>query len=161
MTKEIPLTQGQVAIVDDWRYEELNQFKWYATRIPHMKSFYAARYQSILFGKRTTIFMHTVIAGTPKGAQTDHWNHDTLDNREENLRVCTYSENGRNRGKQKNNTSGFKGVTADGQRWRARIALDEKYHCIGTYDTPEEAARVYDESAKELHGEFASLNFPR
>lgn len=104
--------------------------------------------------------MHAVIAKTPKGMHTDHKNHNTLDNREENLRVCTRNENMRNRSKHKNNTSGYKGVSvSSGGRWRADIRINGKSHFISTHATPEDAARAYDDGAKKFHGEFAVLNF--
>lgn len=150
--KEIPLTQGQVAIVDDWRFEELNQYNWQAAWDKKKKSYYAKRKP----GKT----MHSVIAGTPKGFHTDHINGDTLYNLESNLRVCTCSQNQMNRGKQRNNTSGYKGVSMNGRNWQARIRLNKKLIYLGTYPTPEKAARAYDEVAKRLCGEFATLNFP-
>jgi len=160
MTKEIPLTKGQVAIVDDWWYEELNAYKWHATWNPYTQSYYAVRMSKMLFGKQKTIQMHAVVAGTPKGMKTDHVNHNTLENTEENLRVCTHAQNMMNSGKYANNTSGFKGVTANGKGWRAQIGYGGEIFYLGIYPTREEAARVYDEEAKRLHGEFAVLNFP-
>ena len=98
----------------------------------------------------------------PKGMVIDHINHNGLDNRRENLRICTNAENQRNRGKQKNNTSGYKGVDwrKDHKKWRARINKDNKTIHIGYYNIIEEAARAYDAKAKELHGKYAQLNFP-
>ena len=160
MSKEITLTQEQVAIVDDWRYDELNQFKWYAYWSESTKSFYAARQPSRLLGKRKMILMHAFVAKTPSGMETDHINHKTLDNQEHNLRVCTHSQNTMNSNKYQNNTSGYKGVTPRGKRYRAWIRFNGKLHHLGSHQTAEEAARIYDEAAKKYHGEFASLNFP-
>ena len=157
--KEIKLTQGQVAIVDDWRFEELNQYKWYASWNSSTKSFCVARVTSKLLGKPKTLFMHAVIMGTPKGMETDHINHNTLDNREVNLRVCSRSQNQMNKGKRADNTSGFKGVFKHNSGWRARIRANRKCYNLGTFPTREEAARAYDIGAKRLHGEFAVLNF--
>ena len=159
MTKEIQLTQGRVAIVDDWRFDELSQYKWYAKWCEHTHSFYAARNSTDSAGKRTTVFMHVVIAETPKKFQTDHINHNTLDNQEENLRVCTQSQNQHNRWKYASNTSGFKGVVRHGRGWHAQIMVGGKQESLKTRNTREEAAADYDEAAKRMHGEFAVLNF--
>jgi hypothetical protein len=158
MPKEIQLTQGQVALVDDWRYDELNQYKWYAAWDGTTGSFYARR-AGRLFAKRTAIMMHAVVARTPRGMYTDHINHNTLDNRHDNLRICTNSQNQHNRGKHSDNTSGYKGVFRNGRGWMARIVTDRKITYLGTFKTEIEAARAYDEAAKRLHGKFAALNF--
>jgi hypothetical protein len=152
MTKEIQLTQGQVAIVDDWWFDELNQYKWQATWNPHTKSYYAVRQSGKILGKNTTIRMHAVVARTPKGAKTDHANHNTLDNRFDNLRICTNFENQHNRGKRADNTSGYKGVCKADKKWQATIWVNRK---------PQQAARIYDDAAKRLHGEFAFSNFKK
>jgi hypothetical protein len=157
--KQIELTQGQVAIVDDWWYDELNQYKWFAARWRGAKSFYAVRNSKSFLGKKTIVLMHAVIAGTPKGMKTDHQNRNTLDNREENLRVCTNSQNHMNSGKHADNTSGYKGVYKFRRGWRALIGINGKLKYLGAYSTTEEAARAYDEAAKRLHGKFAILNF--
>lgn len=156
--KEIKLTQGQVAIVDDWRFDELNQYKWFAAWNSHTKSFFAMR-SSSESGKKKKIKMHAIVAGTPRGMITDHINHDTLDNQEKNLRVCTNSQNMMNRGKQADNTSGFKGVFKNKRGWQAQIKVNQKHYCLGTFSIREDAARAYDNAAKRLHGEFAKLNF--
>jgi len=155
--KLIPLTQGQVAKVSDEWYEELNKYKWQAQYCPHTKSYYAVR-TSTLLGKQKMTMMHRVIAGTPDGMETDHKDGDTLNNLPDNLRTCTHSQNRCNRGKTVANTSGYKGVFASLKKWQAKIKVDGKLLYLGTYLTPEEAARVYDEAAKKHHGEFAKLN---
>ena len=121
--------------------------------------------------RKTTIRLHRLIMDTPIGMETDHINGNGLDNRKSNLRVCTKSENQRNRGAHVNNTSGYKGVVymKKSKRmknpykkpWRARIGSEGrgKKLNIGHYATKEEAARAYDAKAKELHGEYAYLNF--
>ena len=88
----------------------------------------------------------------------DHINGNKMDNRIENLRLCTRSQNMSNRGKNKNNSSGFKGVSFCKQtgRWVAQITVDRKNKKIGRFDTKEEAADAYSKMAKEIFGEFAS-----
>ena len=158
--KQIKLTQGQVTQVDDEDFEYLNQFNWYALYDPGTKSFYATRNCPRLFGKQKKIKMHRVIMNTPEDMQVDHINHDTLYNLRENLRNCTMTQNNRNRGKQADNTSGYKGVSQSRKKWQAQIRVDGKDIHLHTYPTREEAARAYDEAAKMYHGDFAVLNFP-
>lgn len=85
----------------------------------------------------------------------DHIDNDALNNRRENLRLCTNKENIRNGGMRKNNTSGYKGVSRKGAKWEACICVDRKTIHLGSYETPEQAHRVYCEAAKKYFGEFA------
>ena len=89
----------------------------------------------------------------------DHINCDKTDNRWVNLREATHSENQRNRGKNKNNKTGFKGVLLDKRNkknpYEARIAVDGKLTCLGRYPTSELAYEAYCHASKELHGKFA------
>ena len=105
--------------------------------------------------------MHRLIAKTPDELFTDHINGDQLDNRFENLRICTKSENGMNRGAMANNTSGFKGVSWINKykKYRAHISVSKKNIHLGYFDDPVTAAHVYDQAAKKYHGKFANVNF--
>lgn len=92
--------------------------------------------------------------------EVDHENRDGLDNRWDNLRRATPSQNGINRRLQSNSTTGFKGVclpTAK-RRYTAHIKIRGKHRHLGCFDTAEEAAACYAEAAKELHGEFADVD---
>lgn len=97
----------------------------------------------------------------------DHINHDKLDNRRDNLRLCTQAENSRNSVKRtwsngKQPTSRYKGVSLHRQsgKWRAQLYIDHKLYCLGYHATEEQAARAYDAAAREHFDEFAYLNFP-
>ena len=107
--------------------------------------------------------MHRYLLDPPDDKLVDHKNGDVLDNRRSNLRVATVAENVSNVvGKKANNSSGYTGVQwhKKDQTWHARIGLNgDKFH-LGTYPCPIEAAIARDVAALELHGEFASLNFP-
>lgn len=156
--KEIPLTQGKVALVDDEDYEYATRFKWVAHRA--WGTWYCERTTTIN-GRDVSFKLHRVLMNAPKGLEVDHRNGDGLDNRRQNLRLATRIQNGFNRRKPKNNTSGYKGVTsAYGGKWEASVSANKIRHHLGVHLTPEDAARAYDRAAKQLHGEFARLNFP-
>ncbi|MBK6599171.1 MAG: HNH endonuclease [Proteobacteria bacterium] len=98
-----------------------------------------------------------ICAGRWPTTQIDHVNGDRSDNRIENLRVCTISENRWNSKKRVRNTSGFKGVSWDVNRkmWIAQIMANRKNYMLGRFKTPEEAHLAYIVAANRLHGEFA------
>lgn len=106
------------------------------------------------------VMLHRFLIGSDP-PMVDHINGDPLDNRRSNLRVATNAENQRNRGPQKNNRSGMKGVTRNRKGWMARIKVDGKPMHLGTFSSPDEAARAYDLAAQVHHGQFARLNFPQ
>ena len=143
----ISLSKGKFAIVDDGDFEYLNQWKWHVTA-----NGYARRADHIM--------MHSLIMRTPLGMATDHINGNKLDNRRCNLRVCTQSENGRNRPKQINNHSGYKGVSWDklNNKWRVSIQLLGKRMNLGRYADIQQAASVYDNAAEFYHSIYAQTN---
>jgi hypothetical protein len=106
--------------------------------------------------------MHRQLIMPLKGLQVDHINGNGLDNRKANLRICTPSQNGCNRNRISRSQSGFKGVRWLKERcnWRAEIGLYSRHYNLGSFSSAIEAALAYDKAARELHGEFAHLNFP-
>jgi len=155
--QKIELGQGKFALVDDKDFEYLNQFKWHLGT-EKSNSQYAIRHIRIN-GKRTTIAMHKVILNNPAGTVSDHINGNGLDNRRENLRICTVRNNCMNR-KQQGGTSKYKGVSlhSPGGKWKSRIKTNGKTYNLGCYKTQEEAASVYNIAAKIMFGNFANPN---
>lgn len=172
--KEIKLTQGKIALVDDEDFEIVNQYKWYfATR-------YAKR-AIRLNGKQEQILLHRFIyelhhGKIPKGYFVDHVDRNTSHNQINNLRLATPQENIRNRRRGSNNISGYRGVTKrviiekrhsipwQKEYWKANIKSNGK-HYVKYFPFTEEgkiqAAKWYDQKAKELFSEFCGeLNFP-
>jgi len=160
--KEIPLTRGKSAIVDDKDYDYLMQWKWHAYWNPSSKSFYANRMSSRNPGPRGIIRMHRVIMNCPDGMYIDHINKNTLDNRKENLRICTKSQNAANSKLRVDNSSGYKGVgyNKKNRSYSARVRFNGIYHRVHGCKSEIEAALAYDQMASELFGDFARINFP-
>jgi hypothetical protein len=108
-----------------------------------------------------TVRIHNLIKTPLEGNRVDHIDGNAWDNRKSNLRLCDNSQNNCNKTKQKNNKSGYKGVSWDKQtqKWGARIQKNRKSYHLGFYPTAEEAATAYNTAAKELHGVFAHLTY--
>jgi len=153
---EVKLTQGLVTIIDAEDLELVSQFKWYARRDAHTN--YAVRGRG-----KSRLILHRFLLNAPDELQVDHRNHNGLDNRRVNLRLCTRSQNGGNRQKPKGCSSEYKGVSKfhDGRAkpWNTVMTVGNKRH-TRSFSTEIEAALWYDEMAKEHYGEFANLNFP-
>jgi hypothetical protein len=158
--KEIVLTKGKIALVDDSDFEKVSQFKWYASFSGNL--YYAIRNVWIKKEKRyTRIYLHRYLLDlTDPTAIVDHINGNTLDNRSINLRICNYSQNTQNSKRRSTNTSGYKGVSfkKDIKKWEAYICPNYKKRNLGWFDTKEEAAKAYNEAASEYYGQFAKLN---
>lgn len=134
-------------LIDDEDFERVSQYRWFA----HDKRGY-------IQGKiaKKNILLHRFIMGTPKGWETDHINHNPLDNRKNNLRICTKSQNCV--WKKFKSTNIYRGITKSYHGWQASITKDQKHFYLGYYKTPAQAAHAYNEAAIRLFGEFAVLN---
>ena len=158
--REIPLGAGRVAIVDDEDFAELSRFTWHYTAGRGPEKGYAARWVKAEGRPRQRrVYMHKQIVGAEHSQKVDHADRDSLNNRRKNLRPCTNAQNNANkvqpraivpyRGVQKLNRGG----------WQAKIRFGGRKHCLGSWPTPEEAARAYDDAARREHGPFAIVNF--
>ncbi len=161
MAKYINLTQGQRTLVDDDTFEKVGHLGWYAQWQEHTQSFYAVRNVGPK-GAKTTIKLHRVVLGLTPGdrVKCDHENRDTLDNRRENLRPATSSQNACNAKMRSDNSSGFKGVyrQKNCNKWMAAIRTSNNLVKLGYYHDPAMAALAYDLAAIRLNGSFARVN---
>lgn len=160
--REIELTQGKVALVDDGDYERLAQYKWSAKREGNV--WYAVRNVTLPDGTKTVSRMHWEVIGKPrKGYVTDHIDGDGLNNQRHNLRHVSHRVNLLNCRKRKDKTSKYRGVSfhKPSGKWRAQITHHGKVMYIGIYNTEEDAAKAWDEAAINLRGELAKNNFER
>lgn len=163
MVREISLNKGFVALVDEEDYESVSKYLWYVqekTLKNGIKKNYVRR--NVSPGKQ--VMLHRQLCGiTDSMIIVDHLDDNGLNNCRQNLRVCRHSQN--NQRKRTANPHGYRGIgpitLADGSvHWQARIKDNYKNLFLGSYVTPEEAARAYDAAAKKLHGSQARLNFP-
>lgn len=151
----IPLTKGQWAIVDDSDFEELFRHNWHAVKRKH--GYHAARRQEASEGGKF-VYMHNVIM---ERIGIDHWDGNGLNNQRSNLRVATKAQNSYGfQTKREGCSSVYRGVRLHSHgKWTSQIQFQKKQIYIGRFISEVEAARAYDEKAKELYGEFAHLNF--
>jgi HNH endonuclease/AP2 domain len=155
--KELNLYKGLKAQVDDADYEALKHLKWgFDGRYAYTRE-KVETLDGVITVKKT--YLHRCIMKTPKGLDTDHINGDKLDNRRENLRITTRSQNNMNQ-KKTRGTSKYKGVHWHNQRnkWKAEIKINGKAKYLGLFLTEYEAAMAYNEAAKEKFLSFARLN---
>jgi hypothetical protein len=151
--KEIPLYgRKEVAVIDDADYEAVSKGKW------HLAHGYAVGTVN-----KIALSLHNFIMKPERGQKVDHKDKNRLNCTRENLRICTNAQNSQNRNKCRfGGQSIYKGVFQNKWKnhWYARIMANGENVFIGSFKTEVLAARAYDEKARELHGEFACLNFP-
>lgn len=152
----IPIKPGIFAKVDEEDYYKFAGKPWNINNEGYIR-------HTVWLGNGKTygLYLHRAIMKPPKGKQVDHINHDKLDNRKCNLRICTVAENIRARKLSKRKTSKYRGVFWEKNRnhWRAAICYNKKVYKLGYFKNEEEAAYAYDSKAIELFGEYAKPNY--
>ncbi len=163
--REIPLTKGYVAIVDDEDYAALAGDRWFV--IDQGLRRYAWRWEYARDGRgtRRRLIMHRLIVQAPSHLEVDHIDGDGLNNQRSNIRLCSKSQNQGNQ-RIRSGTSRYKGVhwSAGKLKWEAKIKVSvdgrKLTRYLGRYADEAEAGRAYDAAARERWGEFARCNFP-
>lgn len=153
MCKEIPLSNGQFALVDDQDYVRLSQYKWTVNEAGYAQRRFTSD------GKRNKVLMHREIICANKGDIVDHSNGDKLDNRSVNLRISTIKQNSQNM-KPRSGSSKYKGVYLENGKWRADTKIDKKTQHLGTYADERTAAAAYNSFAINEFGEYSRINCP-
>jgi hypothetical protein len=154
MPQQLPLLRGQIALVDSQDYPWLSAYKWRLNSRGYVIRTYTVN------GREVYVCLHREIMNAKPGHVIGHRDHDKLNNTRANLRFVTQQQNTCFRRRFANNTSGYKGVNWQNDRWHARIEVDEHAIHLGHFDDPGMAALAYDAAATRLFGEFALPNFP-
>lgn len=152
--KEIALTQGYIAIVDDQDFEIVSQYKWRVKKATNLN--YAQAHSQCGDGKSKSIFMHRFVLNPAPGQEVDHIDHNGLNCTRANMRLCSKSQNMANQRKQRGKDSIYKGVSWDSVRnkWLAQIKINGKAINLGRYVNELDDYTAYSEAAKKLFGEF-------
>lgn len=134
-------------LIDDEDYENVRQYPW------------SKNYLGYIAGKVNgkDVYLHRFIMGYPEGKVVDHINGDKLDNRKQNLRICTIRQNIMNAKVSKNNTSGYTGVSlrSDRELYRANIMVNRKQIYLGSFEKIEDAILARKQAEEKYFGEFA------
>lgn len=149
MVMKVPIGKGLFALVDDDDYELVSNYRWHSHRGRNSGLCYAS----------SNIKMHRLITNAPLGIMVDHINGDSLDNRRENLRLCTNAQNQQNT-KGRGGTSKYKGVSFNikSGKWAGSFISDGRHYYCGLFESEEECAMAVDKKRFEVCGEFAYLN---
>lgn len=146
---------GVEILIDDEDFHLITDFNWWK-RYKNGTYFISATEES---GKSKFFALHRIILNAPRGMQVDHINGNTLDNRKENLRICTPDQNQQNRKMRKDCSSGSKGVYYNKKtdRYESRIAANKKRLFLGSFKTKDEAEQAYVKASRSLYGSFSRV----
>jgi hypothetical protein len=148
--REIQLSQGQIALVDDADFPLLSEFHWCYRPERDGKQGYVIRHQKA-GGKYKTVYLHRHIMQPPEGHEVIFLNYDRLDCRRENLKVVTKEEARRHHRVRSDSRSGVKGVryNAEGDSWSAYVYRGGNAYHVGTYYSQEQAVAAYEDELKK------------
>ena len=137
MSRQIPLTRGNFAIVSDEDFANLMKYQWHSALI--RGTLYAVRDTPRPLRKR--VYMHRQVTNAPDGYDVDHIDMNGLNNQRSNLRVVPHFVNLHNTKTRVNNKSGFKGVQKQkgSKSWIAKIKIKGKSYHVGSFKTPQDA----------------------
>jgi hypothetical protein len=150
-TYGVPLSKGLLSLIDKEDFDKIKNYGWYARFDRVGKTYYA-----VTRTHGTNIIMHRLILNAPNSLVIDHTDHNGLNNRKSNIRICTQSQNCMNKKVQSNNTSGYRGVSFHKKKnkYQATIMDNRKQIYLGAFNTAIEASEAYQAAAKKLFGEF-------
>lgn len=144
---------GAFFMVDAEDVEKIINYGWYINK----KGYVVASSRYRVKNGHTSLRLHRIVMNCPPNMVVDHINHNALDNRKCNLRICTQDENIRNRNPDRHSKSGIKGVYPENGKWRAMISYNRKQYHLGTFSNIQEAIRVRQEAEQRFYGEFANI----
>ena len=152
----LPLTKGYEAVIDLCDLQLVGGRPWCALVRP--KTVYVVR-NDVVDGRRVTVYLHRLLTGVPDGVLVDHKSGDGLDNRRDNIRPATKTQNNQNQRMSRRNTSGIKGVAWDcsKQKWQVGIGVKGQRKHLGRFSNIEDAAAAYENGSKKFHGEFGRV----
>jgi hypothetical protein len=156
-TASIFLNDYKIVIDKEDDFVFLTDYSWYISSHGYVYGFL-----NIDDNFKENVILSRIITACPSNKVVDHINHDLLDNRKSNLRICTKAQNHMNSIKNTPRSSIYKGVYWDKRKngWIAQIGFQGRKICLGKHPSEESAARAYDRKAKELFKNFSNLNFP-
>ena len=149
------------AIIDKEDLNKIKEKQWHVWFSPNTQSWYvrATNYLGLINGKPKydSTMLHRFILNVNKRVVVDHYDHDTLNNRKQNLRISEYAENDKHRsGENKNNTSGYRNVCwkKQSQKWIVQLQINKKNKILGSFDNVDEAGKFAKKMREKYYGEY-------